>query len=222
MARQARFIFHACKTAHKFMEYPPLDCTRPGLAGAFLAPKLAMSHATDCWQARQTTAANATQVIDQGTLWPLTLTAPLAAPSHTISPTQPDVDQPISLQRLVIMWRNQASRHAMLSEPAWLPLQVCRFTPQGQKCHRPVQISEAVYLPSFVGGTLQTTSTRYQLTAIIFHLGPSLLAGHYRAALCARGSIVSITDDGISSQTASEAETQLVYRNSYIFILRRC
>ena len=50
----------------------------------------------------------------------------------------------------------------------------------------------------------------------------SLLAGHYRAALCARGSIVSITDDGISAQPASEAEIQSVYRNSYIFILKRC
>ena len=188
----------------------------------FLAPKLAITHAADCWQAREITETSITQVMDQGTLWPLTLTAPLAAPLHHVSPTPPAVDQPISLQRLVIMWRNQASRHAMLSEPAWLPLQVCRFTPQGQKCHRPVQISDAVYLPSFVGHTLQTTSTRYQLTAIIYHLGISLLAGHYRAALCARGSIVSITDDGISAQPASEAEIQSVYRNSYIFILKRC
>ena len=186
----------------------------------FLAPKLAIGHGRDRWQARELSEAHAVQVMDQGTLWPLTLTAPLVPLPQSADSVS--CNQPVSLQKLVIQWRNQAARHAMLSEPAWLPVQVSRFDSQGHKTSRPVQISDAVYLPSFVGHTLQTTSHRYQLTAIIFHVGESLLAGHYRTALCANGSIVSITDDGMISQTASEADARFVYSNAYIFLLRKC
>ena len=188
----------------------------------FLAPKLAPGHDHDRWQARELSAESAIQVMDQGTLWPLALTASLAASPQSQDPNPVPCDTPVSLQKLVIQWRNQAARHAMMSEPAWLPLQVSRFDSQGYKHYRQVHISDAVYLPSFVGDTLQTKSQRYQLKAVIFHLGDTLLAGHYRAALCEAGRIVSITEDGLTAQPANEADVQAVYSNAYVFMLRKC
>ncbi|CAE7775227.1 unnamed protein product [Symbiodinium microadriaticum] len=168
-------------------------------------------------------AQNRTQeVMDQGTLWPLTVTTPLIAMQPPDSQDTPTLNVPISLQKLIIQWRNQASRHAMLSEPNWLPVQVSRFDAQGRKVYAPVQVSAAVYIPSFVGDTLQTTPTRYQLAATIFHLGDSLLHGHYRTALYETGRIVSITDDNVRAQPASVADVNMVQQNSYIFILRKC
>ena len=188
----------------------------------FMASRIAVGHAFNRWHARQTVASGTAQVMDQGTLWPLTVTAPLVAPQHPASQDFPTLSMPLSLQKLIIQWRNQASRHAMLSEPDWLPVQVSRFDAQGRKVYTPVQTSAAVYIPSFVGATLQTTSTRYQLAATIFHLGDSLLQGHYRAALYESGQIVSITDDNVRAQPASEADVSMIQQNSYIFILRKC
>ena len=188
----------------------------------FIAPRIAVGHASDRWHARQTVASGAAQVMDQGTLWPLTVTTPLIAMQPPDSQDTPTLNVPISLQKLIIQWRNQASRHAMLSEPNWLPVQVSRFDAQGRKVYAPVQVSAAVYIPSFVGDTLQTTPTRYQLAATIFHLGDSLLHGHYRTALYETGRIVSITDDNVRAQPASVADVNMVQQNSYIFILRKC
>ncbi|OLP82599.1 hypothetical protein AK812_SmicGene36740 [Symbiodinium microadriaticum] len=131
-------------------------------------------------------------VLDQGTLWPLTVNTPLAA------------------------------RHALLAEPMWLPLQVSRFDARGRKTFDSVQISSAVYLPRFVDNTLHTTSTRYHITAVIFHLGDSPQRGHYRTAFYKDGRIVGMTDDNVQPIPASDADVELVQRNCYIFILRKC
>ena len=188
----------------------------------FIAPRLASTFSSDAWHARQLSAIGETQVLDQGTLWPLTVNTPLAPQPQQPGPAPNASSSPVSLQKLVIQWRNQAARHALLAEPMWLPLQVSRFDAQGRKTFDSVQISSAVYLPRFVDNTLHTTSTRYHITAVIFHLGDSPQRGHYRTAFYKDGRIVGMTDDNVQPIPASDADVELVQRNCYIFILRKC
>ena len=52
----------------------------------FMAPRLANAFVYDSWQARQLSATGETQVLDQGTLWPLIVNMPLAPLPHQPGP----------------------------------------------------------------------------------------------------------------------------------------
>ena len=170
------------------------------------------------WHALQSTAENVLQVCDHGHFWPLLVPAVLEA---SLIPNQPYT----TLQRLVILWRNQAAVHAARSAetlPALFPLQVNRFSEAGEKLRTVIQPSEAVYIPYFVEDGIRTASCRYRLVAIIFHLGSSKLQGHYRTALLQHGRLQFITDDNVCATTVSDAVSRLVNQNSYVFILKKC
>eukprot|EP00439_Symbiodinium_sp_Y106_P081331 s12_g20.t1 len=129
-------------------------------------------------------------MIDQGGLWPLILSVPLT--------TDGSDRDPASLQKLLIAWRNQPARHALWCSatlPELLPVQVNRFDDSGCKVHRAIRWSNAVYVPVFTGPSLQTTSQRYLVTSVVYHLGPTRLQGHYRAALADNGQLCHVTDD---------------------------
>ena len=132
----------------------------------FIAPLLVSDHDRlhVCWQARELCDRHSppssqapAQVIDQGTLWPMTVAARLASPLHSAE-AHAEHTRPISLQSLIIQWWNQASRHALSAAPAWLVLQVSRFDDSGRKLVAPVSISDAVYIPYFTGKSLTTSS----------------------------------------------------------------
>ena len=189
-----------------------------------LVPSPNMSH----WQARRLSSASPAmptpaeaQVIDQGTLWPMMVSASLEAPV-LLSDLQSGAPPAVSLQNLLIKWRNQASRHALVTTPEWMVLQVGRFDDSGRKVQTPVSISTAVYIPYFPDNSLTTASIRYRVVAIVYHIGPAMLTGHYRTALCQDGQIKHVTDDGQEAATATSSEVHLIQANAYLFFVRKC
>ena len=189
-------------------------------AGEFLqhlAPRITDSAASQGWQSRTQATSDPTQsaqVSDQGTLWPLVLAVSLPE-------LQALQSQPLSLQQLLIAWRNQAARHAILEAPDILALQINRFHPDGSKVHTPIGLSTAVYIPQFSGEGLRTTSVRYVLEAVVYHLGPTMRSGYYRTALCVEGRILYVTDDAMPACSVQDQDVYTVRHNAYMFLLRK-
>ena len=166
------------------------------------------------WEARQLIDPTApAQVADQGNMWQLILPGGLST-MHASAGA-------VSLQTLLIAWRCQAAMHAATVLPELAILQISRFHPDGSKDPTHVRLSEAVYIPVFSNDGVTTTSARYIVTAVIYHLGGSLLRGHYRAALVEQGRLCYQTDDNISAISHQPSETAKVEQNSYIFFLRK-
>ena len=183
----------------------------------FLSRLFCVDQMLGTWLALQEADSAELQTLDQGNFWPLTL--PAALPSSTL----PDQTY-TTLQRLVILWRNQASRHAARdasSLPALFPMQVNRFDSLGNKVHTVIKPSAAVYIPYFNAAGIHTASCRYQLQAIIFHIGATKLQGHYRVALLKDGRLQHVTDDNIGAAPPSARIEELVNQNSYIFLLSK-
>ena len=78
-----------------------------------------------------------------------------------------------------------------------------------------------MYVPAFTGEGLHTTSSRYIIDAVVFHLGESVHRGHYRTVLASEGAIRHITEDGIPAYEPTETEVRTAQQNSYLFFLRR-
>ena len=114
----------------------------------FLGGVLTLETGFGLWQARslaESVHATHAQVMDHGEMFPLLL-------QHTGLPAsqqQQASASPISLQQMLISWRNQADRHAAVVLPPVLPVQINRFDTLGQKARFPVRFSEAVYVPFF-------------------------------------------------------------------------
>ena len=167
------------------------------------------------WQSRLQAPDGNSQVVDQGTLWPLLLQ--VAVTPEGRSPTGC-----CSLQALFIQWRNQAMRHALTSDPSVLCVQICRFDSQGSKLRFPVSFSAAVYIPVFAGDTLVTRSTRYLLHSVVYHLGESKHSGHYRCGFLTQGRLSHTTDDNRIARPASESDVREVSENAYLIFVHRC
>ena len=172
-------------------------------------------HNQGVWESRTVNSPSGlAQAEDQGTMWPLTLPAGLAmlqASTETVSP-----------QKLVIAWRGQAVTHAAVVLPELVILQICRFSPSGNKDFTRVKLSDSVYLPVFTGPGLNTSSVRYSVTAIIYHLGLTPQSGHYRTALVERGRLCYHTDDNEATTVHQPEHTDRVEQNSYLYFLRKC
>ena len=165
----------------------------------------------DLWQARTQATALSTEVALQGELWPLVLDTAPRLDSHGAC----------SLQSLFIEWRSQAHRHAIVSAPALLPVQICRFGPDGSKVSFRVTSSARVYVPLFTGPSVHTTSQPYKVLAVIYHLGRHQASGHYRTALYRDSRVQFVTDDDITPQPPTRAHCQTIEANAYIFFLQR-
>ena len=68
-------------------------------------------------------------------------------------------------------------------------------------------------MPFFSGTGITTASHPYQLTAIVYHLGPTRLSGHYRAAKLTEGDITWVTDDEETPRQPSHHECQELLNN---------
>ena len=142
-------------------------------------------------------------------MWPLHLSV-----AHASAPR-------LSLQKLVVAWRNQAQRHALVTAPEVLVAQVGRFGDDGCKLQFRIQSSRTVYIPSFTGSGLHTTSHAYTVEAIVFHLGPSRDSGHYRTALLQQGNLYRLTDDGSLPAAVQDTDVAVVEHNAYLYFLRK-
>ena len=169
------------------------------------------------WQARVLGLGDHdAQVCDHGSMWPLILPT-FKAPD---SPEGRENFTP-SLQQLLVRWRGQpAAVHAALMLPPLLPVQVGRFDAEGRKLDFRIRHSRHVHVPYFVDAGLRTASKRYETVAVIYHLGPSVQQGHYRAILCVDGCMSYHTDDNQPAMDISLSDQELVERGAYLFLLR--
>ena len=169
------------------------------------------------WQARVLGLGDQdAQVCDHGSMWPLILPT-FKAPD---SPEGGENFTP-SLQQLLVRWRGQpAAVHAALMLPPLLPVQVGRFDAEGRKLDFRIRHSRRVHVPYFVDAGLRTASKRYETVAVIYHLGPSVQQGHYRAILCVDGCMSYNTDDNQPAMDFSSSDQELVERGAYLFLLR--
>ena len=180
----------------------------------FLRPHLSPAASEGAWESRlegpELDGPAAVQVADHGHVWPLHLSV-VNASAHSAS-----------LQKLFIDWRNQAQRHALVSAPAALVVQVGRFKDNGEKLRFRLPSSRTVYIPVFRNRSdLQTTSLAYEVSAIVFHLGRSRDSGHYRAAFLQQGQLHWLTDDGVLPACIQASEAVEVETNSYLFFLTK-
>ena len=179
----------------------------------FLRPHLNPEASAGFWESRVESSepsSDAVQVADHGHVWPLLLgVANSSAPAA-------------SLQKLFIDWRNQAQRHALVSAPAALIVQIGRFKDNGDKLRFRMPSSRTVYVPLFRHSSgLQTTSLAYEVCAIVFHLGRTISSGHYRVAFLQCGQMRWLTDDGVLPACIQSAEVAEVESNSYLYFLTK-
>ena len=170
-----------------------------------LSPAFPMGY----WQARLEVAACPPQATDHGQMWPVTLPTVLR---HALA----DDARVFSVQSLIISWRNQASRHAAVSLPPVVPLQIGRFSHDGSKLRGQIVLTPTIHLPLFADESTRTTSCKYVLQAAIFHLGPDIHAGHYRTVLFNQGKPYMVTDDNQYPSPVTAACIEEATHNAYL------
>ena len=132
------------------------------------------------WE-RRVQIQDATRIVDQSAAdRPLTVQFDLTDIENTSY-------GPTTLQTLLDHWASQYGMQSALTSPTTLLcIHVDRFICQGSeaavKCERPIQFSDVVNIPIFVGNGIQTESRGFQLLAAIAHSGTDE-AGHCRALL---------------------------------------
>ena len=99
----------------------------------------------------------------------------------------------VGLQGVIDAWHNQGSRYALTQAPSLLVICLSRYTVNmgvAAKDLTPVPLvaHESVEVPVFLAADgLQAQTFRYRLQACVFHIGPSVTSGHYRAGLSVDG-----------------------------------
>ena len=170
----------------------------------FLQPGVFRAGEVGRWESRVQIGDHLVQADDRGTTWPLPLTAALHPAADT------------SLQHLIDSWGAQANLHAVSKLPGMLALQIARFTDQGIKCTGKIVPSWSFALPYFPDNGISVAHALYQVTAIVYHLGDSILQGHYRAVLFEEGIPCYHTDDGKKAVRLRPRDLSTVLSNAYL------
>ena len=132
------------------------------------------------------------------------------------------------LQAAVADWHKGRFLTALIDGPLFALVQLSRYRdgdPRNRLGH-PVLLLEAgqrVRLPLLRDGALFQCD--YALAGLVYHIGDSLLAGHYRAALVYRPSVNAapaflVTDDG-RKPARSKASDQAISTGCYLLLLVR-
>ena len=175
------------------------------------------------WEARTQHANAGCEVSDRGGVWPLLLQQPLPEPHSNSEP-------PCTPQSLVDAWNTQASTHAISGEPpSVMAIQLNRFqNHQGQmrKSTVRVALSPSLSLPCFSHAAhdmhqgLSARFVRYQLQAILMHIGATPIEGHYQAVLI-REQRMYLSDDGRYSTVLRASQATLAETNAYVLLYSR-
>ena len=175
------------------------------------------------WEARVQLVNAGCEVSDRGGVWPLLLDQPLPEPR---SPTEP-ASTP---QLLVDAWHTQASTHAISGEPpSVMAIQLNRFQHHNGRMRKSavrVALSPSLSLPCFSHAAqdmhqgLNTRFVRYQLQAVLMHIGATPTEGHYQAVLI-REQRMYLSDDGRCSSVLRASHTTLVETNAYVLLYSR-
>ena len=137
-----------------------------------------------------------------------------------------------TLQGLISNWRNQASVYGIAASSGAICFQLCRFQRDGAKDMKPIAIPPGlrVSLPHFNAPTesIEVASQDYRVGFVIYHQGPTILCGHYQAALSypdtAQDPVTwqyMICNDKKAPRPASSRDLKLIERNSYLVGLLR-
>ena len=175
------------------------------------------------WEARMQHEDVGGEVSDRGGVWPLLLDQPLPVPHSS--------DEPASTpQSLVDAWHTQASTHAISGEPpSVMAIQLNRFqNHQGQirKSTVRVALSSSLSIPCFSHEAhdgqqgLHTRLARYQLQAVIMHIGATPTEGHYQAVLI-REHRMYLSDDGRCSTVLRASQATFAETNAYVLLYSR-
>eukprot|EP00439_Symbiodinium_sp_Y106_P066429 s1533_g10.t2 len=97
------------------------------------------------------------------------------------------------LQACLDLWEGQSHVHAMIDFNHALVLQIHRFEQRADGAHKvatrvQVRPGQTVAMPTFAGDdSTSTTVVNCRVSFVVYHLGPTMLAGHYKTALCVPG-----------------------------------
>ena len=150
-----------------------------------------------------------------------------------LSPLILEISGP-TLQHCVFHWHIQNHLHALRRSPRLLFLQIKRFrrTEAGDDTVKDttalhIKAAEVVRIPCFVNDVdASTVIEHYAVMGFIFHIGSTLKAGHYKAALSGQGAALDsspmfyVTDDDRPLQSAQQSET-LAAQGCYVIGLRK-
>ena len=133
------------------------------------------------------------------------------------------VPEVLTLQHFAYAWRWQEATHRVLAQ-ALVMLQLPRFRAEHvgglQKCAFTVSLqgeqARIVRLPRAEGRDTQWA--KYEVTAVVYHLGPQITQGHYKA-LHFSGRRILIRDDGAPAKAASSADLTAAEQNAYLVFL---
>ena len=88
------------------------------------------------------------------------------------------------LQTLLTSWSMASfGLHALVSPADLTCVQLDRFDSFGKKCCNKVHWSSKVWIPHFIGNSLELDNVPYVVCALAYHLGVDSSSGHYAAAL---------------------------------------
>ena len=149
------------------------------------------------------------------------------------SPIVIDLTGP-TLQRCVYSWHTQANTHALAQAPLLLLLALKRFRMDDDsstgviKDTQSVTIcaGELVRIPSFDSNAgLSMTIVAYVVMGVVFHIGDTIKAGHYRSALSGSDPttnqhVLHLSDDNSKLQI-STTSNDLINSGGYLVGLRR-
>ena len=136
-----------------------------------------------------------------------------------------------SLQACVDERENQATPHALRFDHGVLILQLRRYGVANGEVHKnqcPIHIlpGQDFGMPVFLANdSLERTMHQYRVVFVIYHLGNSVLSGHYMTGLSVPARLLglsaaqwkfTICDDNGAPTRATARDIQLISENSYI------
>ena len=135
--------------------------------------------------------------------------------------TIPVPGEVLLVQDAIDEWHMTGSVTAPTHPPHALCLQIERYFHAsgriGKRSESLCLADRAFSVPTFLSDGIHISSTKYQLIAIIVHLGPTPQHGQYRCLLWhPRQRLWYITEDGVPSSVPTPDELSMCERNAYI------
>ena len=125
------------------------------------------------------------------------------------------------LQSIIEAWHGLPGTPTLAAGTTCVALQLNRFrTQEGVvlKTQTPVTLPRTVHLPMWVEGSV--ASSRFLLSAVVFHLGSSPFRGHYRTLLVEKQGRAWLTEDGIAASPPNRSYVKTIQENAYLLFLR--
>ncbi|CAE7909683.1 unnamed protein product, partial [Symbiodinium microadriaticum] len=121
---------------------------------------------------------------------------------------------------LCASWHEQAVPRGLLLAPAMLALIVGRWD-HASKNEQALEVAAAIQLPVWEEGQSRTMHT-YRVEAGVYHIGPTIQAGHYRAFWYTPDRTgIWVSDDNARPQLAAASDRKGIREGSYVLFLTK-